>query len=111
MQKEKSHPLSRQDGQASCHLFSLDKLMSVAENLTRSHIAIVNKHSKLVNRYGSEQMNADKPAELTFNFVRSLLLDNIIENPVLKNAILTNQIANLSQLEAFTKVTYTSKFQ
>jgi len=90
--KEKSHPLSRSDGQASSHLFSLDKLLSVADNLTRSHIAIVNKHHKRVNRFGTDMMqtDADKPTELTFNFVRSLILDNIVENPILMNAFLTN---------------------
>jgi hypothetical protein len=36
------------------------------------------------------QTDADKPTELTFNFVRSLILDNIVENPILMNAFLTN---------------------
>lgn len=42
--EEKSHPLSRSDGKASSNVFSLEKLISVAENLTKSHFAIVQKH-------------------------------------------------------------------
>lgn len=63
-----------------------------------------------MNKFDLEFTNANKPAELTFNFVRSLILDNIVENPILMNAILTNQVTNLTQLEAFTKITYTNKF-
>jgi len=52
-----------------------------------------------------------KPSELTFNFIRSLILDNIVENPLLLSAFLTNKVNNLSQLEAFAKISYTNKFQ
>lgn len=33
---------------------------------------------------------AYKASELTFNFVRCLVLDNIVENPLLLSAFLTN---------------------
>ena len=109
---EKSHPLSRSDSKASCHLYSLEKLITVVDNLTKSHISIVQKHAKKINsELAFSSANAFKHTELTFNFVRSLVLDNIVENPLLLHAFLTNQIQNLSQLEAFTKISYTNKFQ
>lgn len=86
--EEKSHPLSRSDGKASSNVFSLEKLISVAENLTKSHFAIVQKHQKKMSSDFSNQ--AYKASELTFNFVRCLVLDNIVENPLLLSAFLTN---------------------
>ena len=93
-------------------MYSLEKLISVVDNLTKSHISIVQKHAKQFNAelaYGAA--NSFKTSELTFNFVRSLVLDNIVENPLLLNAFLTNQVQNLNQLEAFSKISYTNKFQ
>ena len=84
---EKSHPLSRTDGRSSSHLFSLEKLISVAENLTKAHVHIINKHSKFQD---GNNAAACKPTDLTYNFIRSLILDNIVENPILMNAFLTN---------------------
>jgi hypothetical protein len=95
-----SHPLSRSDGKPSGHLFSLEKLITVADNLTRMQ----------VGRRMDDQMNT-QASDLTFNFVRSLLLDKVVENPILLDAILSNRVCNLAQLESFSKISYTNKFQ
>jgi hypothetical protein len=55
--------------------------------------------------------SAYKPVDLTFNFIRSLFLDKIVENPVLLDAFLTNQVTDIAELEAFSKITYTHRFQ
>jgi hypothetical protein len=91
-------------------LFSLEKLISVAENLTKSHFAVVATHQKKMSSELAVGGAFYKPTELTYNFIRSLVLDNIVENPILLSAFLTNQINNLSQLEAFAKISYTNKF-
>ena len=51
-----------------------------------------------------------KPIDMNYNFIRSLFLDRVLENPIIYSAFLENKIANMSQLEAFNKVTYTDRF-
>ena len=52
-----------------------------------------------------------KPIDVNYNFIRSLFLDKVLENPILYSAFLENKITNMSQLEAFNRVGYTERFQ
>ena len=51
-----------------------------------------------------------KPIDVNYNFIRSLFLDKVLENPILYDAFLENKITNLAQLESFNKVGYTQRF-
>ena len=42
-----------------------------------------------------------KPIDVNYNFIRSLFLDRVIENPILYHAFLENKITNMGQLEQF----------
>jgi hypothetical protein len=48
------------------------------------------KHQKKMSSELAMSASFYKPSELTFNFIRSLVLDNIVENPLLLTAFLTN---------------------
>jgi hypothetical protein len=50
-------------------------------------------------------------SDLAFHFVRSLFLDNVLENKIITQAILTNEIQTISDFENFTMINYTSRFQ
>lgn len=50
-------------------------------------------------------------SDLAFHFVRSLFLDGVLENAVITNAILCNQIQSMQDLDSFTKINYTERFQ
>ena len=52
-----------------------------------------------------------KPIDVNYNFVRSLFLDRVLENPILYNAFLENKISNMAQLEQFNRVGYSAKFE
>ena len=49
-------------------------------------------------------------SDLAFHFVRSLFLDNVLENSVITDAILSNQVHLMADFENFTKVQYSPKF-
>ena len=61
--------------------------------------------------HGNEVGLAYKPVDLNYNFIRSLILDNVLEHPILLQAFLENKITNMTQLEQFSRVTYTKRFQ
>ena len=50
-------------------------------------------------------------SDLSFHFIRSLFLDNVLENPIITQAILSNQIVTLADFENFTRITYTARFE
>ena len=52
-----------------------------------------------------------KPIDVNYNFIRSLFLDRVLENPILYNAFLENKISNMAQLEQFNRVGYSAKFE
>ena len=52
-----------------------------------------------------------KPVDVNYNFIRSLFLDRVLENPILYNAFLENKISNMAQLEQFNRVGYSAKFE
>ena len=52
-----------------------------------------------------------KPIDVNYNFIRSLFLDRVLENPILYSAFLQNKITNMTQLEQFNRVGYSAKFE
>ena len=40
-----------------------------------------------------------KPIDVNYNLIRSLFLDQVLENPILHSAFLENKITNMAQLE------------
>ena len=59
---------------------NLEKLLHISQNLVKLHMSSIK----------DERLRAT--GDLAFNFVRSLFLDNVLENENITNAILTNQI-------------------
>eukprot|EP00347_Sterkiella_histriomuscorum_P024182 403332023 len=83
----------------SKHPHNLEKLINISQNLVKAHLSSIQKEKYKVH------------SDLTFHFVRSLFLDNVLENEIITSAILTNQIRDLTDFENFTKISYTQKFQ
>jgi hypothetical protein len=77
---------------------NLEKLLNISQNLVKAHLSSIQKE-----RYKVQ-------ADLTFNFIRSLFLDNVLENSIITSAILTNEIKCLQDFENFTKINYTPRF-
>lgn len=106
---------------------SFDKLLNVTNNLTKPHVSMSAKQARRFNHQedgthplmmanqqpaaAGEAGLAYKPVDLNYNFIRSLILDNVLEHPILLQAFLENKITNMAQLEQFSRVTYTQRFQ
>ena len=109
--------------------FTFDKLLNVATNLTKTHASVMQKHARRLNQAPEAAMYAFynngssvpltdtsnsgiqyKPVDINFNFIRSLILDRVLENPVLHAAFLENKITNMGELEAFNKLSYSARF-
>ena len=101
---------------------SFDKLINVTTNLTKPHVQQSESKAKFFNNYEEESTPLNqkyieekgilyKPIDLNYNFIRCLILDNVLEHPILYQAFLGNQITNMAQLESFSKVSYTQRFQ
>lgn len=56
------------------------------------------------------QSNLNQSIDLNFFFIRSLLLDGIVTNPILFEAILQNKVSNMSELENFTRLQFSDHF-
>ena len=70
-------------------------------------------YNSATSRQATEDASAGiqyKPIDVNYNFIRSLILDRVLENPILYNAFLENKITSMAQLEAFNKVAYTDRF-
>lgn len=93
---------------------SFDKLINVTNNLTKPHISMAAKQARRFNHQddgthallggqhtgaAGEAGLAYKPVDLNYNFIRSLILDNVLEHPTLLQAFLENKITNMAQLE------------
>jgi hypothetical protein len=76
---------------------SLAKLLNISQNLTKSHSAKILSQNK---RFAATSTAID----LNYNFIRSLLLDNVVENTHLTGAILRNEITCLKDLENFSRI-------
>jgi len=42
--------------------------------------------------------------DLAFHFVRSLFLDNVLENQIITDSILMNRVQAMTDFESFTKI-------
>ena len=80
--------------------FSFEKLLNVTTNLTRTHTSVMQKHARRLNEtsesstvypfynVGIKNTPQDeaagvayKPIDVNYNFIRSLFLDKVLENP------------------------------
>ncbi|TNV80331.1 hypothetical protein FGO68_gene8583 [Halteria grandinella] len=78
---------------------NLEKLINISQNLVKAHMSsIKNDRTKMTG-------------DLAFHFVRSLFLDNVLENKTITLAILSNDVQCMADFENFTKINYTSRFQ
>ena len=48
--------------------------------------------------------------DLSFHFIKHLFLENIIDNPMIYQAILNNQINSINDFEHMAKLSFTPKF-
>jgi hypothetical protein len=78
---------------------NLEKLINIAQNLVKAHMSTLQRDKAKVM------------SDLAFHFVRSLFLDNVLENSVITNAILSNEVQCMADFENFTRVQYSPKFQ
>ena len=54
--------------------------------------------------------NLNQSIDLNFFFIRSLLLEGIVKNPILFEAILQNKVSNMSELENFARLQFSGHF-
>ena len=78
---------------------NLEKLLNISQNLVKAHMSSNQREKARIMSY------------LAFHFVRILFLDNVLENKIITNAILTNEVQTISDFENFTMINYTSRFQ
>ena len=78
---------------------NLEKLINIAQNLVKAHMSTLQRDKFKVM------------SDLAFHFVRSLFLDNVLENAVITDAILSNEVQCMADFENFTRVQYSPKFQ
>ena len=78
---------------------NLEKLINIAQNLVKAHMSTLQRDKAKVM------------SDLAFHFVRSLFLDNVLENSVITSAILANEVQCMADFENFTRVQYSPKFQ
>ena len=88
-------------------------------NLTKTHSSVMQKHARRLNQGPEQAINSFynpfkkqqappvdeigqvpyKTIDMNYNFIRSLFLDRVLENPILYSAFLENRITSMSQLE------------
>ncbi|CDW82516.1 UNKNOWN [Stylonychia lemnae] len=78
---------------------NLERLLNISQNLVKAHMSTIRKEKYKVQ------------SDLSYHFIRSLFLDNVLDNQVITSAILTNQIQTITDFENFTQINYTPKFQ
>ena len=80
---------------------SFDKLINVTTNLTKPHVQLSERQARKFNNYDEESAHFNqkskkedgvlyKPIDLNYNFIRCLILDNVLEHPILYQAFLEN---------------------